>query len=261
MSKTTKVTVEDKLRALYDLQLIDSRIDRIADMRGELPLEVEDLEDELAGLGTRIEKMEAEITDLQTEISNKKISIKDSEALIKKYKEQQNNVRNNREFEALDKEVEFQTLEIQLSEKRIREFEVSISHKQEVLNTAIEKMNIRKDDLSHKKAELEKILSETAAEEKALRQKSEDFGKIIEERLLNAYKKIRGSQKNGLAIVAIERGASGGSFYKIPPQTQIEVGNRKKIIFSEFDGRILVDPDLAKEEEEKISQMLEALKS
>lgn len=254
MAKAKEVTVEEKLRALYDLQLIDSRIDKIRNIRGELPLEIEDLEDEIAGLETRLGKLNDEISDMDSEIKNKKNTIKEAQELIKKYEGQQKNVRNNREFDALTKEIEFQTLEIELSEKHIKEFKAKIDAKKEVIAASEEKFAERKSHLQFKKDELDNIVAETQKEEETLIKKSKEFEKSIEERLLTAYKRIRENAKNGLAVVAIERGASGGSFFTIPPQRQLEIAARKKIITDEHSGRILVDPDLAREEEEKLSK-------
>ncbi len=250
-----EVTVEEKLRALYDLQLIDSHIDKIRNVRGELPLEVEDLEDEIAGLETRIGKINEELSELDTEIKNKKNLIKDSQEKIAKYETQQKNVRNNREFDALSKEMEFQTLEIELAEKRIKEFKAKIDNKKEVLAISQNKFNERQSHLDFKKKELNSILEETQKEEEALLKKSEEYAKSIEERLLIAYRRIRGGAKNGLAVVPVERGASGGSFFTIPPQRQLEIASRKKIITDEHSGRVLVDPELAREEEEKMKKL------
>ncbi len=249
-----EVTVEEKLRALYDLQLIDSRIDKIRNIRGELPLEVEDLEDEISGLETRIDKLKVDIEELEHEVGAKKNLIKESEEKIKKYEAQQKNVRNNREFDALSKEVEFQELEIQLAEKRIKEFKAKIDTKKEAIATADEKLAERKSHLEFKKSELDNILKETQDEEDALLKESTKQQKVIEERLLKAYTRLRNSARNGLAVVAVERGASGGSFFTIPPQRQLEIAARKKIITDEHSGRILVDPDLAREEEEKMEK-------
>jgi len=250
-----EVTVEEKLRALYDLQLIDSHIDKIRNVRGELPLEVEDLEDEIAGLETRIGKINEEVSELDTEIKNKKNLIKDSQEKISKYETQQKNVRNNREFDALSKEIEFQQLEIELAEKRIKEFKAKIDNKKEVLSTSETKFKERQSHLDFKKNELNSILEETQKEEEALLKKSEEYAKSIEERLLTAYRRIRGGAKNGLAVVPVERGASGGSFFTIPPQRQLEIASRKKIITDEHSGRVLVDPELAREEEEKMQKL------
>ena len=253
MAKKTDVTVEEKLRALYDLQLIDSRIDEIRNVRGELPLEVEDLEDEVAGLNTRIQKLEADLDVIENDIKSKKIQIEDSKSAIKKYSEQQKNVRNNREFNALSKEVEFQELEIELAEKHIREYRAQIEQKKEVINQTRERLEDRQKHLSHKKGELDAILAETQKEEESLIEKSNEFESQIEPRLVSAYKRIRNNVKNGLAVVPVERGASGGSYFTIPPQVIVEIAGRRKIITDEHSGRILVDEDLAKEEQEKMS--------
>ena len=254
-----EVTVEEKLRALYNLQLVDSRIDKIKNVRGELPLEVEDLEDEIAGLQTRIDKMNVDLQELDEEIKNKKNLIKDAEEKIKKYEAQQKNVRNNREFDALSKEMEFQQLEIELAEKRIKEFKAKIESKKEILSTTEEKFKERESHLEFKKKELDSIMQETHKEEEALMEKSEEFAAKIEDRLLKAYRRIRGGAKNGLAVVPIERGASGGSFFTIPPQRQLEIASRKKIITDEHSGRVLVDPDLAREEEEKMEKLFTSI--
>jgi predicted nucleic acid-binding Zn-ribbon protein len=260
MATKTEVTVEDKLRALYDLQLIDSRIDEIRNVRGELPLEVQDLEDEVQGLKTRIDKLKTDLETVNYEISAKKNLIEDAKALIKKYNEQQKNVRNSREFNSLAKEVEFQELEIQLAEKHIKEFKVQIDQKKELVTGTKDNLSERETHLKHKKGELDAILAETEKEEKALMKKSEEFEKIIEDRLLNAYKRIRHRVKNGLAVVPVERGASGGSFFTIPPQVQVEIASRKKIISDEHSGRILVDPALADEEQQKMEQIFDKVK-
>lgn len=252
MAKKKEVTVEEKLRALYDLQLIDSRVDEIRNVRGELPLEVEDLEDEVAGLNKRIEKLDSELSLIEDQIKAKKILIDESKQSIKKYTEQQKNVRNNREFNALSKEVEFQELEIQLADKNIREYKAQIEQKGEVIEQTKERLGEREKHLKHKKEELDAILAETEKEEKALNKKSEEFEKQIEERLVKAYKRIRNNVKNGLAVVPIERGASGGSYFTIPPQVQVEIASRRKIITDEHSGRILVDSELAAEEQEKM---------
>jgi predicted nucleic acid-binding Zn-ribbon protein len=259
MAKKKEVTVEEKLRALYDLQLIDSRVDEIRNVRGELPLEVEDLEDEVAGLNKRIEKLDNELALIEDQIKAKKILIDESKAGIKKYTEQQKNVRNNREFNALSKEVEFQELEIQLADKNIKEYKAQIEQKKEVIEQTKSRLNERETHLKHKKNELDAILAETEKEEKALIKKSADFEKDIEERLVKAYKRIRSNVRNGLAIVPIERGASGGSYFTIPPQVQVEIASRKKIITDEHSGRILVDSELATEEQEKMKAMFSKL--
>jgi predicted nucleic acid-binding Zn-ribbon protein len=255
MAKKKEVTVEEKLRALYDLQLIDSRIDEIRNVRGELPLEVEDLEDEVAGLNKRLEKLSSDLERVDVDIKGKKILIEEANGLIKKYNEQQKNVRNNREFNAISKEIEFQELEIELAEKHIKEFYAQIEQKKEVIAATKEKMEQRQSHLEHKQGELNEILNETEKEEKALIKKSEDYKNNMEERLVKAYTRIRENVKNGLAVVAIERGASGGSFFTIPPQIQMEIAGRKKVITDEHSGRILVDQELAEEEKLKMQNM------
>ncbi|MES2811735.1 MAG: C4-type zinc ribbon domain-containing protein [Bacteroidota bacterium] len=252
---TKELNVEEKLRALYDLQLIDSRIDEIRNVRGELPLEVEDLEDEVAGLSTRLEKLKTDLDSIEEQIKVKKSAIEEHKEAIKKYTTQQKEVRNNREFNSLTKEVEFQELEIQLAEKHIKEMKASIEHKKEVISESKEKLEAKSSHLKHKKSELDAIMSETEKEETFLSQKSEEYQGQIEDRLLAAYKRIRGSVRNGLAVVSIERGASAGSFFTIPPQTQMEIASRKKIITDEHSGRILVDTALADEEKEKMEQL------
>jgi predicted nucleic acid-binding Zn-ribbon protein len=254
MAKKKELTVEDKLRKLYDLQLIHSRIDRIHSLRGELPLEVQDLEDEISGLTRRMERLQSEIDAENAEITNKRNVIKDAELLIKRYEEQQMNVRNNREYDALSKEIEFQKLEIELAEKRIREYSLNIEHKTEALNGVNEQLEERNKHLEHKNAELDKILKETEKEEAQLQKAADKVGAEIEDRLLNAYHRIRENAKNGLAVVTIERNAIGGSFFTIPPQQQMEIAQRKKIMTSEHCGRILVDAELASEEEERMNK-------
>ena len=254
--KTTASTAEDKLRALYDLQLIDSRIDRIRVVRGELPLEVEDLEDEIAGLRTRLERLEEDLDLVNQRISAYKNQIEDSKALIAKYTEQQNNVRNNREFESLNKEVEYQTLEIELCEKRIRECLAQVEQKSEVVNTSKEKLEMRDADLVSKKTELSEIIAETQQEEDVLNGLSDKMAKSIDNRLLGSYQRIRGAAKNGLAVVPIEREASAGSYIKIPPQRQIDIAQRKRIIVDEHSGRILVDKELAEEENSRMDTQI-----
>jgi len=260
MATKTEITVEEKLRALYDLQLIDSRIDEIRNVRGELPLEVEDLEDEVAGMNTRLEKLKVDLVAIEDEIKGKKNLIEEAKTLIKKYTTQQDNVRNNREYNSLSKEIEFQELEIQLADKHIKEFKAQIEQKSVVIEETVERVKAREEHLSHKQGELDEILSETEKEEKSLIKQSENYEKKIEDRLVSAYKRIRGNVKNGLAVVAVERGASGGSFFTIPPQVQMEIASRKKIITDEHSGRILVDPELATQEREKMSAIFAKLK-
>ena len=259
MAKKKELTVEERLRALYDLQLIDSRVDEIRNVRGELPLEVRDLEDEVEGFKLRLQKLEDSLTDIDNQIKAKKNLIEEAKALIKKYNEQQKNVRNNREFNSLAKEVEFQELEIQLAEKHINEFKAQIEQKKEVIDGTKERLKEREDHLKHKKGDLDAILAETEKEEKVLLEKSEEYKTKIEERLAKAYTKIRTNVKNGLAVVAIERGASGGSYFTIPPQVQVEIASRKKIITDEHSGRILVDAELAEEQKVKMEKLFSTM--
>ena len=259
MATIKELNVEDKLRALYALQLVDSKIDEIRNVRGELPLEVEDLEDEVAGLSTRLEKLKSDLETIDEQIKVKKNAIDEHKAAIKKYLEQQKNVRNNREFNSLTKEVEFQELEIQLAEKHIKEMKASIEHKKEVVAQTKEKLDGKQTHLKHKKAELSDIMAETEKEENFLSAKSEELRGQIEERLIAAYDRIRNSVRNGLAVVSIERNASAGSFFTIPPQTQMEIAARKKIITDEHSGRILVDGVLADEEKEKMEKLFASI--
>ncbi|MFD2910109.1 zinc ribbon domain-containing protein [Flavobacterium ardleyense] len=259
MATIKEVNVEDKLRALFTLQLVDSKIDEIRNVRGELPLEVEDLEDEVAGLSTRLEKLKGDLDSIDDQVKEKKNAIDAHKAGIKKYLEQQKNVRNNREFNSLTKEVEFQELEIQLAEKNIKELKASIEHKKEVVNGTKERLDGKQTHLKHKKAELSDIMAETEKEENFLTNKSQELRGQIEERLLAAYDRIRNSVRNGLAVVSIERGASAGSFFTIPPQTQMEIAARKKIITDEHSGRILVDGVLADEEREKMDNLFASI--
>jgi predicted nucleic acid-binding Zn-ribbon protein len=242
------MTVAEKLKALYDLQLVDTAIDKIRILRGELPLEVQDLEDEIEGLQTRVSKYDDDIAVLDKSINGKKQEISKAQELIKKYEEQQNNVRNNREYDSLSKEIEFQTLEIELSEKRIREFTVQIDEKKVVIDESTAILDERKLDLENKKKELDDIIDETKKEESVMEKKSTGLEGIIEERLISAYKKIRGNALNGLAVVPVERDACGGCFNKIPPQRQLDIASRKKIIVCEYCGRILVDSKIGEEE-------------
>ena len=256
MSKKNSGTVEEKLRSLYDLQIIDSRIDQIRIVRGELPLEVQDLEDEIAGMNARLDKYRVEIEGLDGQIADKKNTIEEAKTAIKKYEGQQSKVRNNREFDSLNKEIEFQQLEIQLSEKRIKEYTLTKEQKQEVIGNSDDSFSELKNDLDIKKGELGEIIEETKKEEEYLVKKSEVLEGNIEDRLLKAYKRIRTSSKNGLAVVSIDREASAGSFIKIPPQKQLDVAARKKLIVDEHSGRILVDKVLAEEQVEKMEKAL-----
>ncbi|MEX0981029.1 MAG: C4-type zinc ribbon domain-containing protein [Bacteroidales bacterium] len=238
---TAEMTVAEKLRALYELQQVATLIDKIRILRGELPLEVQDLEDEIAGLETRVAKYQEDIDSLEKSISDKKQEIVNAQALIKKYEEQQNNVRNNREYDSLSKEIEFQTLEIELCEKRIAEFDAQIKDKTEVITESTTLLNERKGDLETKKKELEGIVSETKKEEEQLEKKADNIKSILDERLQLAYNRIRSNARNGLAVVQVERDSCGGCYNKIPPQRQLDVASRKKIIVCEYCGRILVD--------------------
>ena len=251
-----KYTPEETLRALFNLQIIDSRIDQMREVRGELPIEVQDLEDEMAGLTKKVEKIEEEIGELNSLILDKKNIIADSKVAIKKYLEQQKNVRNNREFDSLNKEIEYQELEAQLAEKRINENNSRIADKNEMLTEIKEHFSSKQSALEAKQKELKEIIAETEKEEDILMVESQKASKSIEERLLKAYKRIRGASKNGLAVVPVERGASGGSFIKIPPQVQLDIASRKKIIVDEHSGRILVDSELAEEQSSKMDKKL-----
>lgn len=242
-----EVTVAEKLDALYELQKIDSEIDRIRTIRGELPLEVQDLEDELHGLETRINKIAEEVKDLDTEVVDRKNAIKDAETAIAKYKEQQNNVRNNREFESLAKEIEFQELEIKLHDKKGKEAKLRVVNKKELLEEAKERFEFRKGDLNTKQAELDEIVGETKKEEDALLKKSEDAKKKIDARLVFAYNRLRDNAKNGLAVVPVDRDACGGCFNKIPPQRQLDIQAKKKVLVCEHCGRILVPSEEVEE--------------
>lgn len=240
-----EISIEKKLVALYSLQQIDSQIDRIRIVRGELPLEVEDLEDEIAGLETRVDNYIQEVQSIERQLMEKQLAIKDCQTLIKRYEEQQNNVRNNREYDALTKEIEFQNLEIQLSEKRIREFNAQLALRKEEIEEAQRILAERHSDIDIKRNELTDIVTETELEEKELIEKSDEHQNMIEERLLIAYKRIRKNARNGLAVVTVERDACGGCFSAIPPQRQLDIKLHKKIIVCEYCGRILVDKELA----------------
>ncbi len=242
MATKTKaeIGVSEKLDALYKLQSIDSQIDKIRTVRGELPLEVQDLEDEIVGLNTRAEKIAEELKELEALGTAHKNTIIEANAAIKKYTEQQKNVRNNREYESLSKEIEFQTLEIELSEKRIKENQFAIDSKKEILDEAQAKLASRQGDLEAKKGELDEIIAETEKDEQTLVKKSNSSRENIDERLLFAYDKLRSNAKNGLAVVQIVRNSCGGCFNSIPPQRQMEIEMRKKITICEHCGRILV---------------------
>ncbi len=243
--ETADLSIEEKLKNLYELQTMLSEIDKIKTLRGELPLEVQDLEDELEGLATRIEKIRGEINDLNADIATRKQNIETCNASITKYSDQLNNVRNNREYESLSKEIEYQTLDVQLNEKRIKEAQSAIEHKNEEITHCTDLMEERRADLDMKKSELDEIISETKAEEEKLREKAKALEATIEPRLLLAFKRIRKNSRNGLGIVYVQRDACGGCFNKIPPQRQLDIRMRKKIIVCEYCGRIMIDPELA----------------
>lgn len=246
-TEVLEVSIERKLKALYSLQQIDSQVDKIRIIRGELPLEVQDLEDEIAGLQTRITKYKDEVKVFEKQIAEKTNAMKEFTILIKRYEEQQMNVRNNREYDSLTKEIEFQNLEIQLAEKRIREFTDELEVKNQLIKDAKATLKEREGDLKVKKSELKDIVEETEKEEKSLVSKSEGFSSMIEDRLVTAYQRIRKNARNGLAVVQIERDACNGCFNKIPPQHQLDIKMHKKIIVCEYCGRILVDDDIANE--------------
>ena len=233
-----ELTVEQKLKALFQLQTMLSKIDEIKTLRGELPLEVQDLEDEIAGLSTRIDRIKAEVAELKSAIATKKVEIETSKASIAKYKEQQENVRNNREYDFLSKEIEFQTLEMELCDKRIKEFAAQEQEKSAEAAKSTEALDERQK-------ELDEIISETKQEEEKLRDKAKELETKIEPRLLQSFKRIRKNSRNGLGIVYVQRDACGGCFNKIPPQRQLDIRSRKKIIVCEYCGRIMIDPELA----------------
>ncbi|UEG53028.1 C4-type zinc ribbon domain-containing protein [Mucilaginibacter daejeonensis] len=242
-------TVEQKLKALYDLQTIHTKIDRIRQVRGELPMEVADLEDDVAGLETRIQKIKNELDDLEDDIVTRKNLIRDAQANIKKYEGQLSEVKNNREYDAISKEIEIQGLDIQVSEKKIREYGFEISSKTQIYDKAMADLEGRRTDLEAKKEELGTITAETEKEENELTAQAEAAKQNIEERLLTAYSRLRGNAKNGLAVVTIQRDSCSGCFNQIPPQRQADIRQRKKIIVCEHCGRILVDEQMALEEE------------
>lgn len=240
-----ELTVEQKLKALFQLQTMLSDIDKIKTLRGELPLEVQDLEDEVAGLSTRIDKIKSEVDELKSAIAGKRVEIEASKASVEKYKSQQDNVRNNREFDFLTKEIEYQTLEIELCDKRIKEFTVEEKERSEEVSGSVMALEERQKDLDQKKNELDEIIAETKQEEEKLREKAKDLETKIEPRLLQSFKRIRKNSRNGLGVVYVQRDACGGCFNKIPPQRQLDIRSRKKIIVCEYCGRIMIDPELA----------------
>ena len=245
--ETIDYSTEEKILALYELQKIDSKIDEINKLKGELPLEVQDLEDEIAGLETRISNYMTELDDLNKLSKAKKEEIEQSKAQIAKYEEQQNNVRNNREFDSLSKEIEYQKLEIELSEKKIKEASAEAKVKKKQVDDAKEVLEGRKIDLANKQAELNSIDEETAKEIEQLAGQSEIASKKIDDRLLGAYSRIRSNVHNGLAVVTVQRDACGGCYNRIPPQRQLDIRLSKKIIVCEYCGRILVSDILGNE--------------
>ena len=259
MAKKVEITIEEKLRALFDLQLIDSRIDEIRNIRGELPLEVEDLENEIECSNVKVEKITNEIIEFESSIKIHKNNIEEAKALIDKYSEKLNNVRNNREYNSIVKEEEFQKLEIELCEKKIKDLQGKSELKNETIKTLKEHIQEKQNHLDAKKGELKEIMKETEKEENLLIKQSKKFEEKIEERLVKAYQRIRKNVKNGMAIVALERGASAGSYFTIPPQIQMEIASRQRIITDEYSGRILVDAELANEERDKINKIINSL--
>jgi len=253
-SKAAAKSVEEKLRDLFELQTIDSKVDEIKILKGALPIEVSDLEDEIMGFNKRIEKLNSQISDIDDRISKHKENIATAETLSERYNKQLDEVKNNREYEALQKEIELQGLEIQLSEKRIREASAEKEKKQEVLTAAQENLELKQKDLDQKKEELEKIIEKTDKEQKSLNKKSDKQRTKIEARLLKAYDKARNAYRNGLAVVTHRRGSCGGCFNRIPPQLQIEIGLRKEILACEHCGRVLVDHEIAGIEQEEVAK-------
>ena len=252
MAKTTKKTtasVEDKLKALHQLQVIDTEVDKIRIIRGELPLEIEDLEDLIAGLNTRLEKFNEELTVINNNIATNKNSVELATDAIEKYEKQLKNIKNNREFTSLTKEVEFQNLEIQIAEKNKIQNEANVLHKTEIINACTAQITEKEEELKLKQGELDEIIKETEKEEVALMKDSAKAEKVIDERLLNAYKRIRSKVSNGLAVVSVERDACGGCFSQIPPQRQLDIQMHKKVIVCEHCGRIMVDSNIFEEQE------------
>ena len=245
MAKQEKeLTVEEKLKALYELQQVDSKIDELRILAGELPQEVKDMSDEVEGLRTRRENIEADIKAAETQLSDYRVRIENANAAISRYKEQQDNVRNNREFDNLSKEIEYQQLDIELSQKKIKQAQEDLERLSEEKHKTVSVIEEKSVDLNNKRNELESILLETKAETEALMVRSADLEKKVDERLLAAFKRIRKNAHNGLAVVKVERDSCGGCHSKIPAQRQLDIRLHKKIIVCEFCGRILVDPDI-----------------
>ena len=243
--KESEISVESKLQTLYQLQTTLSAIDEKRALRGELPLEVQDLEDEIAGLKTRVEHIEGDINDFQQAVAQKQGEIKEAEESVERYKKQLDEVRNNREYDTLTKEIEFQSLEIELCNKKIKEANAKVEDKKRELVRTNDLINDRQQALDEKKSELDEIMQETREAEQALKAKAEDLETKIEPRLLSSFKRIRKNARNGLGIVYVQRDACGGCFNKIPPQRQLDIKMHKKIIVCEYCGRIMIDPELA----------------
>ena len=248
-TKTATSTVEDKLAALHQLQVIDSEVDKIRIIRGELPLEIQDLEDLIAGLNLRFNKFNEELEAIKDEIGANKNTVSLAKEAIKKYETQLKNIKNNREFTSLTKEVEYQNLEIQLAEKKKIQKKANVLHKTEVISACKAEITEKEEELKIKQSELDEIIKETEKEEKVLLKSSAKAEKVIEERLLNAYKRIRGKVANGLAVVSVERDACGGCFSQIPPQRQLDIQMHKKVIICEHCGRIMVDSNMFETQE------------
>lgn len=240
-----EMSVEQKLQALYELQTTLTAIDEKRALRGELPLEVQDLEDEIAGLDTRIEKIDTEIKEFQSAITMKKGEVQEAQANLERYNNQLNEVRNNREYDSLSKQIDYERLEVELCNKKIKEATDQVAYRTNDLEIAKTEREERQKDLDEKKSELEDILAETREEETMLKERAKDLEVKIEPRLLSSFKRIRKSARNGLGIVYVQRDACGGCFNKIPPQRQLDIKMRKKIIVCEYCGRILIDPELA----------------
>lgn len=246
---STEFSIEEKLAALHQLQIVDSEIDKIRTVRGELPLEVQDLEDDVLGLETRLSKIQSELDDQETLISKRKLKIDEAAELVKKYTKQLDSIKNNREYDSLNKEIEFQNLEVELAEKKIRESQAKFSQFSDSKNIITESIEEKKAIFSEKKTELDNIVAETQKDEDVLIKKSEKAQKIVDQRLLTAYSRIRTNSKNGLAVVSVDRDACGGCFSKIPPQRQLDIKAHKKIIVCEHCGRILIDANIFAEEQ------------
>jgi hypothetical protein len=247
-TKKTTVTVEDQLKALHQLQVFDTKVDKIRIIRGELPLEIEDLEDLIAGLNSRLEKFEAELAEINNNILANNNTVSLATDAIEKYEIQLKEIKNNREFTSLTKEVEYQNLEIQLAEKKAAQNAANVLHKSEIINACKEQINEREEELKLKSAELNEIIAETEKEEKALMADSLKAEKVIDERLLTSYKRIRSKVVNGLAVVSVEREACGGCFSQIPPQRQLDIQMHKKVIVCEHCGRIMIDANIFEEQ-------------